>query len=139
MAAKQKDASEALVTVIKALEGLSDAERLWVLQSAATRWNTNFQGSGTTGLKADLTGPTSGLASPSADVQTAITNKDARAFTRRRTRSLRHLGKRSAIPTSQFWNFPISTVPNSMMQFACTYPALSVLFTKSETRGILHI
>lgn len=85
MAAKKQDPTGALVAVVKALEPLADAEKHWVLQSAASRWSLNVQGqaAGSGGL---LPGAAAGLgAAPGgapADVQSAIAKKDARAFIR---------------------------------------------------------
>jgi len=42
MAEKKTDSTAALVVVVKALENLSVEDRQWVLQSAASRWNTNY-------------------------------------------------------------------------------------------------
>jgi len=39
MASKNVSAPEALVTVVAALEPLSEQDRAWVLQSAASRWS----------------------------------------------------------------------------------------------------
>lgn len=43
MSAKKQDSTSALVTVVKALESLSDADKQWVLNSAASRWTLTIQ------------------------------------------------------------------------------------------------
>jgi hypothetical protein len=79
MPAKKQDSTSALVTVVKALEPLSDADKQWVLNSAASRWALTVQhqaggGSGGTG------GAPVGSNSP--DALAAITSKNIRAFIR---------------------------------------------------------
>jgi hypothetical protein len=87
MATKKQDSTGALVAVVKALEPLSDADKQWVLQSAASRWTLSIQ----------LSDPRSGIVAPGVgiagagrlhssvtgtDVQTTITKKEPRAFIR---------------------------------------------------------
>lgn len=86
MQAKQQDPTSALVTVVKALESLADADRQWVLQSAANRWNVVVHGGGG-GQDGRTLRPAGGLApmgggALSADGDSAIAKKDARAFVR---------------------------------------------------------
>ncbi len=86
MQAKKSDPTAALVAVVKALETLEEADRRWVLQSAANRWGVAV---------GNLAGNQSGVVTPNAngswgappgasagDVQSAIARKDARAFIR---------------------------------------------------------
>ena len=81
MTAKGKDAAEALLVVIKALESLTEAERHWVLQSAATRWSANVSAPV---INSGGPAPTSTTTNffPTADIQAAIANQDVRSFIR---------------------------------------------------------
>jgi hypothetical protein len=87
MATKKNDATGALVAVIAALEHLNDADRHWVLQSAASKFALTVQVAaggahgGPAGTNTLTVTPLVGTAT-SADVQAAITKKDARAFIR---------------------------------------------------------
>jgi hypothetical protein len=80
---KKQDSTSALVTVVKALEGLSDTDKQWVLNSAASRWTLTVQtqtsgGEGTGGGTGG--GAPAGANTP--DAQAAITKNDVRAFIR---------------------------------------------------------
>lgn len=84
MVAKKQDSTSALVTVVKALESLSDADKQWVLNSAASRWTLTVQaqlggGGGGAGAGGGAGTP---AASNSPDAQAAVTRKDIRAFIR---------------------------------------------------------
>ncbi|MDE2229765.1 MAG: hypothetical protein KGL11_12095 [Alphaproteobacteria bacterium] len=86
MAGKKQDATNALVIVVKALDPLPDAEKQWVLQSAASRWSLNIQAAGA-GAGRPQPGAAAGViaavtGAPTADVESAIAKKDARAFIR---------------------------------------------------------
>jgi hypothetical protein len=87
MAAKKNDSTGALVAVVAALEPLNDADRHWVLQSAASKFALTVQaaaGGGQAGAASTNTvtaTPLVGTAT-TADVQAAITRKDPRAFIR---------------------------------------------------------
>ena len=85
MATKKNDATSALVEVIAALEPLNDADRHWVLQSAASKFTLTVQvAGGQTGAASTSTAtaiPLVGTAT-TADLQAAITRKDPRAFIR---------------------------------------------------------
>jgi|SRR5208282_476611 hypothetical protein len=84
MAAKKNDATGALVAVIAALEPLNDADRHWVLQSAASKFALTVEtaaGGGPASTNTVTATPPVGTAT-AADVQAAITRKDARAFIR---------------------------------------------------------
>jgi|SRR5438067_8966352 len=87
MTAKKNDSTGALVTVVAALEALNDADRNWVLQSAASKFTLTLQaaaGAGQAGAGIANTVTAAPLVGPAttADVQAAITRKDARAFIR---------------------------------------------------------
>lgn len=86
MTAKKNDSTAALVIVVDALEPLNDAERQWVLQSAASKFTLTMQvpSAGSAGGAALLGGAvaTPGAAVGGADVQAAIVKKDPRAFIR---------------------------------------------------------
>ena len=80
MATKKTDSTTVLVTVVGALELLHDEkDRQWVLQSAASKFNVTLQMPDTGGQ-----GGSGGAlgAGVTADVQSAITKKDVRAFIR---------------------------------------------------------
>jgi hypothetical protein len=81
MAAKAGDATEALVTVVKALEALSDSDRQWVLVSAASKYTmaspVTQVGTGPTGA-----GATTLLPALAGNAQAALAKKDPRAFIR---------------------------------------------------------
>src|SRR4030065_690478 len=80
MATKRTDSTTVLVTVVGALELLHDEkDRQWVLQSAASKFNVTLQMPDTGGQ-----GGSGGAlgAGVTADVQSAITKKDVRAFIR---------------------------------------------------------
>lgn len=82
MSAKKQDSTSALVTVVKALESLTDADKQWVLNSAASRWALTVQprtGGGAGGAAGEA-GTTPGSNSP--DAEAAVTRKDIRAFIR---------------------------------------------------------
>jgi hypothetical protein len=81
MDAKKADPTTALVAVIKALESLKESDRQWVLQSAASKFNATIQQHAGAGNSGGTTTPAGGGSAP-ADVQSAITKKDARAFIR---------------------------------------------------------
>jgi len=79
MAVKKNDATSALVTVIGALESLEDADRQWVLQSAASRFSIAIQqgagsGGGGGGGQLGAGGNTGG------GTQTPIKQLDAKTF-----------------------------------------------------------
>jgi len=87
MAGKKNDATGASVAVVAALEPLNDADRQWVLQSAASRFALTVQATAGTGqagagsANAVTATPLAGAAT-TGDVQAAITRKDPRAFVR---------------------------------------------------------
>ena len=77
-----KDPTNALVVVVKALEPLSDPDRQWVLKSAASRWNLSVP---TTAIAPPIS-PGLGigvLVGPTADVQTACRGLEFSLGTRR--------------------------------------------------------
>lgn len=83
MSASKADSTAALVAVVKALEPLTEHERSWVLQSAATRWGnaapiSPISGQGT---GAQLP-PTGSLLSASGDTQSALASQNVRSFVR---------------------------------------------------------
>ncbi|MGB7930400.1 MAG: hypothetical protein WCF61_19785 [Terriglobales bacterium] len=87
MAAKKNDSTAALVAVVAALEDLNDADRHWVLQSAASKFTLTVQtagGGGQAGAANTNTATVTPLVGTptAADVQAAITRKDPRAFIR---------------------------------------------------------
>lgn len=82
---KVVDATSALVTVVQALEPLTESDRQWVLQSVASKWSVNIQltapngspmrpGSATTQMIQSLAG--------NGEAAAAIANKDIRTFMR---------------------------------------------------------
>ena len=80
---KKQDPASALMTVISALEPLTDIEKQWVLQSAASRWTLAVS------LQSAGAGITSGAGSQGGesgrkggDVEAAISKSDPRAFIR---------------------------------------------------------
>lgn len=85
MAAKTASATEALVIVVDALESLSETDRQWVLQAAASRWAIAIQssagqggGSGGSGNSGnDLAGNLG-----KSEAQSTIAQNDVRAFIR---------------------------------------------------------
>lgn len=81
MPTKKQDSTSALVTVVKALEGLVDAERSWVLNSAASRWTLTLPAPSGPAPSANLSAGNSS-ANKNGDVQQVIAKKDARAFIR---------------------------------------------------------
>ena len=86
MQATKPDPTAALVVVVKALEPLADADRQWVLQSAASRWSVIIQGPAASsgGLSSNAIGGSSQVlgGASSADVESAIAKRDVRAFVR---------------------------------------------------------
>jgi hypothetical protein len=87
MVTKKNDATAALVEVVAALDALNDADRHWVLQSAASKFTLTVPAASGNGQVA--AGSTSSVTAPppvgtpaTADVQAAIARKDARAFIR---------------------------------------------------------
>jgi hypothetical protein len=82
MPAKKQDSTSALVIVVKALDSLSDADKQWVLNSAASRWALTVQqqaGGGGAGVGGVGGAP---LGSNSSDAQAAIASNSIRAFIR---------------------------------------------------------
>lgn len=80
--AKEQNATSALVAVVTALEPLGDADRQWVLQSAASRWSLILPANTQAGISQQV--PNGGAASgaSSGEAQSAIEKKDPRAFIR---------------------------------------------------------
>jgi hypothetical protein len=80
MIKKKIDPADALKAVTTALEPLPDAEKQWVLQSAASRWTLTVQVQNPAGGGG---GPGAGVIGAQNDnLQAALTSKDARAFMR---------------------------------------------------------
>jgi hypothetical protein len=86
MQPKKQDPTDALVVVVKALEPLAEADRQWVLQSAASRWSVTVLGPATSpgGISPNAVGGPNLRAggAAAADVESAIAKQDARAFIR---------------------------------------------------------
>jgi len=83
MARRKNDSTGALVAVVAALEPLNDADRHWVLQSAASKFTLTVQAvSGPGGAASTNTETGAPPVGTAADVQAAITRNDPRAFIR---------------------------------------------------------
>ncbi|GFE83374.1 hypothetical protein GCM10011487_53740 [Steroidobacter agaridevorans] len=80
MVAKKNDSTGALVTVVDALEPLSDADRLWVLQSAASKFSVAVQQSPGSGGNGAGGGHSGTAGNPGGGAQTSIKQLDAKAF-----------------------------------------------------------
>jgi hypothetical protein len=82
--AKKIDSTTALVAVVKALEPLIDADKQWVLNSAASRWTLSVQTQSSGGGRGGNGGSGGGTpgASNSPDASSAISRQDIRAFIR---------------------------------------------------------
>lgn len=84
---KKEDPASVLMTVISALGPLADEDRLWVLQSAASRWTLTVPPQGTGGMRAGAgfqgkSGAGLPRSEQNAEAQSAISKNDPRAFIR---------------------------------------------------------
>jgi hypothetical protein len=84
MATGRADPTVALVSVVKALEPLKEPDRQWVLHAAASKWSLGPVVGSPAVLQQTENGGRSAasIGMPSADVQSALSKKDVRAFIR---------------------------------------------------------
>lgn len=87
MPSKNISAPEPLVAVVDALESLTDADRQWVLQSAASRWALVVQASsgGAGNANAAFGGGNTSSGGPSSgEAEAAVSRNDIRGFIRQK-------------------------------------------------------
>lgn len=85
MVTKKSNAAEALVVIVDALEALEDADRRWVLQSAASKWAIGLQQSanlGGLGGSSVIQPAPHVIPQNGGEADAAIARSDIRAFVR---------------------------------------------------------
>lgn len=80
MAAKKSNSTDALVTVVEALEPLDEAERQWVLQSAVSKFSVPIQRGTAAGSGSTAGNQLGSGGNPSGSAETPIKQLDAKTF-----------------------------------------------------------